>query len=156
MKNYVIVTDSTADLPDNIIEEYNLTVIPLSYSFENEADNHDKQLGIKEFYERIKNGERATTTLINSKTFENCFASLIEEGNDILRQIQIQDRNIDVAMYRLVKYINEEEILNSKQILITVTGNAIKHGVLEQTTGYLSEEGISVKFNNAGYESSLY
>lgn len=79
-----------------------------------------------------------------------------EEGNDILRQIQIQDRNIDVAMYRLVKYINEEEILNSKQILITVTGNAIKHGVLEQTTGYLSEEGISVKFNNAGYESSLY
>ncbi len=84
MKNYVIVTDSTADLPDNIIEEYNLTVIPLSYSFENEADNHDKQLGIKEFYERIKNGERATTTLINSKTFENCFASLIEEGNDIL------------------------------------------------------------------------
>ena len=85
MKNYVIVTDSTADLPDNIIEEYNLTVIPLSYSFENEADNHEnKQLGIKEFYERLKNGERATTTLINSKTFENRFASLIEEGNDIL------------------------------------------------------------------------
>ena len=57
----------------------------MSYSFENEADNHEnKQLGIKEFYERLKNGERATTTLINSKTFENRFASLIEEGNDIL------------------------------------------------------------------------
>lgn len=84
MKNYVIVTDSTADLPVNIIEEYNLTVIPLSYSFENEADKPDKQSDIREFYERIKRGDKATTTLVNSKAFEDCFASLLESGNDIL------------------------------------------------------------------------
>ncbi|WP_313339790.1 DegV family protein [Sedimentibacter sp.] len=87
MKNYVIVTDSTADLPVNIIEEYNLTVVPLSYSFENENyinyPDH-RQLAIKEFYERIKKGERSTTTLVNAKTFEEYLTPLLEAGNDIL------------------------------------------------------------------------
>ncbi|WP_312812571.1 DegV family protein [Sedimentibacter sp.] len=87
MKNYVIVTDSTADLPVDIIEEYNLTVVPLSYSFENENyinyPDH-RQLGIKEFYERIKKGERSTTTLVNAKTFEDYLTPLLEAGNDIL------------------------------------------------------------------------
>ena len=33
--------------------------------------------------------------------------------------------------------------------------SAIKHGILGDTSKYVSEEGINVKFNNAGYESNL-
>lgn len=87
MKNYRIVTDSSADLPVSIIEEFEITVVPLGFSFESENylnyPDH-RQLGIKEFYERIKKGERSTTTLVNAKTFEEYFEPLLKEGNDIL------------------------------------------------------------------------
>lgn len=87
MKNYVIVTDSTADLPVDIIEEYGIVVLPLSFGFENEnyMDYPDhRDLAISEFYRRIKKGEKSTTTLINSTAFEKCFEQIINEGNDVL------------------------------------------------------------------------
>lgn len=87
MKDYVIITDSTTDLPVEIIKEYGLNVIPLEFGFENELylnlPDHS-QLGIKEFYERVKNGEKPTTALINSNTFKEYFEPVLQNGNDIL------------------------------------------------------------------------
>ncbi|MDF2949645.1 MAG: DegV family protein [Sedimentibacter sp.] len=87
MKNYIIVTDSTTDLPVNIIEEYGIIVVPLGFGFENENylnyPDH-RQLSIKDFYERIKNGERSTTTLVNVKTFEEYLEPILQAGNDVL------------------------------------------------------------------------
>ncbi len=81
--------------------------------------------------------------------------SNVSDVGSILEEVQVQDRYIDSAIYKLIKYCNEEEKISKGQILITVTGNAIKHGVLSDTSKYVSEEEISVKFNNAGYESNL-
>ncbi len=87
MKNYVIVTDSTSDLPMSIIEELGIKVIPLGFSFENENyinyPDH-RQLSITDFFDRIKKGERATTTLVNTAAFIELFQSVLNEGNDIL------------------------------------------------------------------------
>ena len=87
MKNYVIFTESTSDLPTNLIEEYDIKVIPMAFGFENESylDYPDhRELDIHEFYNRLKNGERSTTALVNSKTFLDSFEPYLKEGNDIL------------------------------------------------------------------------
>ena len=41
-------------------------------------------MDIHKFYQRIKNGERSTTALVNSKTFEECFEAILKSGKDIL------------------------------------------------------------------------
>jgi len=64
-------------------------------------------------------------------------------------------KNQIINLENQIKYCNEEEKISKGQVLITVTGNAIKHGILGDTSKYVSEEGINVKFNNAGYESNL-
>lgn len=87
MKNYIIFTESTADLPADIIEELDIKVIPMTFGFENESylDYPDhRELDIQTFYKRLKNGERSTTALVNSKTFEKYFEPYLKEGNDIL------------------------------------------------------------------------
>ena len=81
--------------------------------------------------------------------------SNVSNVRSILEKVEVQDRDVDTAIYKLIKYCNEEEQISKGQVLITVTGNAIKHGVLSDTSQYISEEGINVKFNNAGYESNL-
>lgn len=87
MKNYVIVTDSTSDLPVNIIEEFGIIVLPLGFGFENENylnyPDH-REHGINEFYDRIKKGEKSTTTLVNAKTFEKYLEPVLNAGDDIL------------------------------------------------------------------------
>ncbi|WP_326906773.1 DegV family protein [Sedimentibacter sp. MB31-C6] len=87
MKNYVIFTESTTDLPAYMVEELGIEVIPMTFGFDNETylnySDH-RELGILEFYERIKNGERSTTTLINSMTFIEYFEPILKRGDDIL------------------------------------------------------------------------
>ncbi len=87
MRNYVIVTESTADLPAGMIDELGIKVIPMGFGFENESylnyPDH-RELDIKKFYSRVKNGERSTTTLINVKTFEEYFEPILQAGEDIL------------------------------------------------------------------------
>lgn len=87
MKNFVIVTDATADLPVNIIEEYGIVVLPLAFGFENEnyMDYPDhRELAISKFYDRIKKGEKSNTALINSSSFKKYFEQILDEGKDIL------------------------------------------------------------------------
>lgn len=87
MKNYVIVTESTTDLPADLVNELGITIIPMVFGFDNESylnypDN--REMDIHKFYERVKNGEKSTTTLVNSKSFEEYFEPILKSGEDIL------------------------------------------------------------------------
>lgn len=87
MRDYVIVTESTADLTVDIINKYGIKVMPMIFGFENESylDYPDRrQLSIKEFYKRLRNEERSITGLINVKVFEEYFEPILKDGNDIL------------------------------------------------------------------------
>lgn len=87
MNSYIIVTESTSDLPEDIVNELGIRIIPMSFGFENETylnyPDH-RELDIHKFYERLKNGERSTTALVNAKTFEECFEPILKSGQDIL------------------------------------------------------------------------
>ena len=98
--------------------------------------------------EQITLEVNAFNRVVRSKSNVSSVGSMLEE-------VEVQDRDIDSAIFKLIKYCNEEEKISKGQVLITVTGNAIKHGILGDTSKYVSEEGINVKFNNAGYESNL-
>ena len=87
MKDYIIVTESTTDLPQDLVNELEITIIPMTFGFENESylnypDN--RELDIHKFYGRVKKGERSTTALVNSKTFEEFFEPILKSGKDIL------------------------------------------------------------------------
>ena len=87
MKDYIIVTESTSDLPQDLVDELEIKIIPMTFGFENESylnypDN--RELDIHIFYDRVKKGERSITALVNSKTFEEYFEPIIKSGNDIL------------------------------------------------------------------------
>lgn len=87
MRNYVIITESTADLPSNIIEELGITVIPMTFDIEgksylNYPDNRD--LDAHEFYDKIRKGEKSTTSLVNTAYFIDLFEPILKSGKDIL------------------------------------------------------------------------
>ena len=86
MRDYVIVTDSCCDLPQNLVEEMELTVVPLSVLFGNERFYNRPGDGPSshEFYERLFKGESTQTSAPNVEEFKDAYRPLIQAGNDLL------------------------------------------------------------------------
>ena len=48
-----IVIDSTSDVTDEIIEKYNIKMVPLTVNFENESFLDKVELNSKQFFEKL-------------------------------------------------------------------------------------------------------
>ena len=82
MSKYVIMTDSACDIAQSVLTEWGIDAVKMSYSFENGQGDND--ITSKDFYARMRAGEVAKTSAVNPDTFINAFASVLEQGNDIL------------------------------------------------------------------------
>lgn len=85
--DYVLLTDSSCDLPDNLAREYDINVLPMEYQMENKSYKYyldAREMSLDEFYSKLKNGIYATTTQINYDSYVNYFSAYLEKGLDIL------------------------------------------------------------------------
>lgn len=80
-----IVVDSTSDLTDEIIEKYNIKMVPLTVNFENESFLDKVELSTKEFFDKLEAAEKLpTTTLVSPGTFVEVFSEILLEGDQVL------------------------------------------------------------------------
>ena len=85
--SYRIITDSCANLTDELIESLDLDIIPLSY-FIGEKEYIGYQKGVptdyKTFYDLARKREKITTSQITYEAFEKAFTEVLQTGNDFL------------------------------------------------------------------------
>ncbi len=84
MHPYVIVTDSSSDLPRDVIEQYDLSVIQLAVTVEGEQTKPNNEIDITEFYAKLRAKKGAKTAAVNIETFEKEFEAQLAQGKDIL------------------------------------------------------------------------
>lgn len=84
MSPYVIITDSSCDLPQSLIDEYGLTVIQLSVSLDGGEPTPNNELDIKDFYAQLRAKKRATTSAVNPDAFSSIFEKYLSAGTDVL------------------------------------------------------------------------
>ncbi len=80
-----IVIDSTSDVTDEIIEKYNLKMVPLTVNFENESFLDKVELSSAEFFEKLEKAEKLpTTSQVSPGAFVEAFSEILLEGDQIL------------------------------------------------------------------------
>lgn len=85
MKEYIIITDSTVDLPkEYVTEELGIPYIPLSYIIDGETYEDMSGLTGKEFFVKIRAGSMPTTSQINPEQAREALTPYLKEGKDIL------------------------------------------------------------------------
>jgi DegV family protein with EDD domain len=85
MKKVVIVTDSTSYLPQNYIDEYGISVVPLTLNWEGKSYRDGIDIKPDEFYTRLaKSSTLPTTSQATVHDFSQVFEKLIDEGNSVL------------------------------------------------------------------------
>lgn len=87
MSEYVIVTDSSCDLNQEMVQEIGIEVLPLSFrikdqELKNYPDNRD--MVPKDFYQLQREGEMATTSAVNLHQYEEFLTPILESGRDVL------------------------------------------------------------------------
>ena len=87
MREYVLMTDSCCDLPDQMARELQLEVLPLTMhmdgqDYPNTLDG--AAISNEEFYRRIRAGKMATTSAVNVGQFEDAMSAVLAGGRDIL------------------------------------------------------------------------
>lgn len=84
MSTYKIITDSGCDLPADMLASLDLTLVPLTLNFRNEAVDDSVTDDIKTLYAALRAGEPATTSAVNPDRWEKAMEPVLQEGRDIL------------------------------------------------------------------------
>lgn len=85
MRDFVISTDSNADLPSDIVALYGINIVPTYYSFgETVYGDEGNTLPAEEFYQLMKEGQTPTSQACNPAVIEDKFRTILNSGKDIL------------------------------------------------------------------------
>jgi len=87
MSDFVILTDSSADLTAELAAQLQVAVLPLSFTlrdrvYYNYPDN--REMEPKAFYDLLRQGETATTSAINVSQYTEVLEPLLQAGKDVL------------------------------------------------------------------------
>lgn len=146
--NYDIFTDSTANLPNQIINRFSINVIPvpvivngdITYSYEKGGKND-----LKIFYEKLRKKESISTSCINVETFVEAFAKVLDEGRDILyiafsSALSVTCENGRAAAARLAQEYPDRKIVVEDSL-----GASMGEGLLVYHACILKENGKSLE-----------
>ena len=87
LSNYVILTDSSCDLPASLAAEMQIEVIPLMLDLDGECYRNyldGREIDFHDFYERAKTAQSLKTSAVNHQQFMDIMEPLVAAGNDIL------------------------------------------------------------------------
>src|SRR5688572_9682120 len=80
-----IVTDSTCDLPQSLIEEYGLTVVHLNVIIDGQTYVDGIELSTADFYQKMATSKQLPTTSQPSPAmFRDTFLAILDAGDDVL------------------------------------------------------------------------
>lgn len=87
MGKFTIITDSAADLNQQLVEQLDVQVVPMSINLSGEIYyNYPDERDIKSnvFYDRLRGGEQAVTAAVNMAQFIDLMEPHLQQGNDVL------------------------------------------------------------------------
>lgn len=87
MADYVILTDSSCDLPVELADQMQLTVLPLTVDMDGKLYRNyldGREIGFHEFFEQVVTAKSAKTSAVTSEQFMEVLEPLCQAGVDVL------------------------------------------------------------------------
>ena len=153
LKMFQIVVDSAANIPAEIVKEYNIKVMSfVNYinekavtCFEPGLSPEEERVRGKEYYDAMRKGLNVKTGLISSGDFSECFRQVMEADEDVL-YISLS-KNIS-GTYNSAR-IAAEELMdnppnNRKIVLIDALNASLGQGILALYASEMRDKGMNI------------
>ena len=155
-KNYVVMTDSSADLNPALEQELGVDIIPLSVNCGDRTflDYPDeREIKTSEFYGMLRSGANAKTAAANVETFLTAMSRHLEQGKDVLylgfsSGLSSTYSASEIAAQELRERYPERKVLTvdtlcasmGQGLLVWLTVQELKHGAtLEEAARYAED-----------------
>ncbi len=145
MFSYEIYTDSSCDLPKEIIEEFDLKVMQLEVNMDGKPPVLNRDVEIKQFYEELRNGANAKTSAVTPGFFETEMRQSLEKGKDILylgfsSGLSVTYNNGAMIMEELKEEYKERKLLHTDTLCAS-----IGQGLVVYYAAVLRQAGASIE-----------
>ena len=145
MASYEIFTDSSCDLPKEIIDRFNLQVMQLEVIIDDNPPILNREIDIKDFYDQLRNGANAKTSAVTLGHFEENMRAALEAGKDILylgftSGLSVTYSNGVMVLEELMKEFPERKILYTDTLCASMG-----QGLVVYYAAKLREEGKSME-----------
>lgn len=87
MSDFVIMTDSSCDLPAALAEQMELTVLPLYVDIDGQKYTNyldEREISFRDFYAKLRTKCPAKTSAVNMNDFMGPMEALLRDGRDVL------------------------------------------------------------------------
>ena len=84
--DYVIITDSAANIPTELAQKHGIEIIPFSYFIDGKEHicKDTAKWSCHNYYQKIRDGARVTTSQINPQKYIDFFTPFLKKGKNIL------------------------------------------------------------------------
>lgn len=146
--SYRIVSDATLDLPMEIIEKYNVYVIPMTIILDGkeiEYEPSESNLTIKDFYNALREGKSSTTSQINPNLYIEHFTPILEAGEDIIYMGLTSGLSGTYQSANIAKGMLEDDFPDRKIMIVESFCASAGLGYCVNLACKKKEEGLSVE-----------
>ncbi|APQ71841.1 fatty acid-binding protein DegV [Clostridium botulinum] len=142
MEKIKIITDSTADLPKDIIEKYDIEVIPLFVSFGDKVYKDGVDIKLEQLFTKIeKENVFPQTSQVNPQRFYEYYKKYIDKGYSII-SIHISSKMSGTYQSACLA----KDMLDSDNIIVIDSNNVTSGlGLLVIKACKLKDEGLSIE-----------
>jgi DegV family protein with EDD domain len=144
MKNFIITTDTTCDLPQDYLDAHKIGLLPLYYSLNGTVYGEDNILEPKDFYNIMRQGAMPTTMAINPDTARKAFTEFLSEGYDVLHIAFSSALSGSCSVAATVGRELCDEHPGSKIIVIDSLCASLGEGLLVHKAMQLKEQGKNI------------
>lgn len=144
--SFRIVTDTSANLPSELLEQYDIPVLPFSYYVNGKEANclDTRTFNGKKFYDSIRDGAKVTTSQISPQLYEDMFRPFLNAGEEVLFIGMSSGISGSFHCAEIAKEDLLEEFPNARLELVDTLGASLGEGILVLKAAECRDRGMSL------------
>lgn len=157
MKEFVIVTDTTTDLPRDYVEKHHLYMMSLPYTLEGTSYTWEKPMPVKDFYDKMRAGSLPTTSQANPEEAALLYESILKDNDvDILHIAFSSSLSGSFNSCRIASADVCEKYPDHRIVVVDSLAATLGQGLLVYKAVQLKEAGKSLDEVAAWVEENKY
>ena len=145
--SFAVVTDTGANITDKVRDHYGIVVVPLTLVLEGEELQFTSTEGFDYdgYYQKLKDGMKASTSQINPAQFAQSFEPILEKGQDILYIGMSGGVTGSINSAKIAASDLMEDYPDRKIVIVDSLGAALGEGILVVEAAEYRDKGMSLE-----------
>ena len=145
---FELITDTSANLPEEIIEAFGIKIVSLSFyvnSVEYKSYEKGKKTDLSQFYDMMRRKEEVKTSLVSPEAFEEIFEKTAKNGSDILYIGISSALSGTVQSARVAAELIKEKYPERNIVVYDSLAASLGQGLLVYKAAVMKKEGKSME-----------